>query len=322
MTSLSIVIPVYNGAESIRELVAELTNTLPTLADFHEIIMVEDDGRDNSWDVMQDIVQEFPHVRVLKMMRNYGQHAALLAGIRLAQYEVVITMDDDLQHPPEQIAKLLDKLDEGYDVVYGTAEREQHNFFRNMASQVTKLVLQNAMGADTARNISAFRAFRTEVRRAFENYSSPSVNLDVLLTWGTTRFTAVVVPHAERKYGESNYTFRKLVTHTLNMVTGFSTMPLQMASLLGFAMTIFGLLILIYVIGRFLIEGSPVQGFPFLASIIAIFSGTQLFVIGIIGEYLARMHFRTMDRPPYIVRHDLTHDTIQTTDEQEMTAGD
>jgi undecaprenyl-phosphate 4-deoxy-4-formamido-L-arabinose transferase len=171
-----------------------------------------------------------------------------------------------------------------------------------MASQVTKLALQSAMGADIARNVSAFRVFRTRLRNAFASYQSPFVSIDILLTWGTTRFAAVPVRHEPRQIGQSNYTFRKLVTHALNMMTGFSTVPLQMASILGFAFTLFGIGVFIYVMGRFLIQGGSVPGFPFLASVLAIFSGVQLFLLGIIGEYLARMHFRLMDRPAYTIR--------------------
>ena len=126
----------------------------------------------------------------------------------------------------------------------------------------------------------------------------------MLLTWGTVRFGAVDVRHEPRAFGASNYTFRKLVIHALNMMTGFSTLPLQFASLVGFAFTLFGIGVLAYVIGRYLMEGSSVAGFPFLASVIAIFSGAQLFALGIIGEYLARMHFRMMERPTYTVREE------------------
>ncbi len=147
---------------------------------------------------------------------------------------------------------------------------------RDLASQITKLALQGAMGVDVARNVSAFRMFRTHLREAFAGYESPMVNMDVLLTWGTTRFAAVQVHHVPRQYGESNYTMRKLIVHALNMMTGFSTLPLQLASLIGFALTVFGIIILLYVFGRLLFESS-IPGFPFLASIIAIFSGAQLF---------------------------------------------
>ena len=224
------------------------------------------------------------------------------AAFGAAKYEVMITMDDDLQHPPEEIPKLLDKLAEGYDVVYGTPQKEQHGLWRDLASQVGKLALQSAMGAETARKVSAFRVFRTQVREAFVNYQGPFVSIDVLLTWGTTRFAAIPVRHDLRRIGGSNYTFRKLVTHTLNMMTGFSVLPLQLASLIGFGFTLFGLLVLVYVIGSYLIQGGSMPGFPFLASIIAIFSGAQLLSLGIIGEYLARMHFRMMERPTYVIQ--------------------
>lgn len=300
--SISVVIPVYRGAESLPELAAELSRILPSLASTFEVLLVDDGSPDQSWRVIQSLTGQYSWIRGITLMRNYGQHNALLCGIRAAQYDVIITMDDDLQHPASKIPTLLAKLDEGYDVVYGSPEAEQHGLWRDLASQVTKLALQSSMGVDIARKVSAFRVFRTELRRAFTDYHSPYVSIDVLLTWATTRFASVTVPHAARKHGESNYTLRKLITHALNMITGFSTLPLQIASLVGFVFTLFGILVFIYVVGRYLLEGTPVQGFPFLASIIAIFSGAQLFALGIIGEYLARIHFRTMDRPVYTIR--------------------
>jgi undecaprenyl-phosphate 4-deoxy-4-formamido-L-arabinose transferase len=237
-------------------------------------------------------------------MRNYGQHSAILCGIRAARHEIVVTMDDDLQHPPEEIPKLLAELGESCDVVYGTPEHEQHGLARDLASQIAKLVLQGAMGAETARKVSAFRAFRTDLRAAFSSYRGQFVSIDVLLTWATTRFRAVTVRHDPRAQGVSSYTWRKLLIHALNMMTGFSAFPLQLASLVGFTFTLFGLGVLAFVLGRYVVTGVAVQGFTFLASAIAIFSGAQLFALGIIGEYLARVHFRVMDRPPYVVRSD------------------
>ena len=150
--------------------------------------------------------------------------------------------------------------------------------------------------------MSAFRVFRTQLRQAFHDYESPFVSIDVLLTWATNRFGAVPVRHDPRKLGTSNYTIRKLLIHALNMMTGFSIVPLQIASVTGFVFTLFGFAVLIQVIGRYLIEGGAVPGFPFLASVIAIFSGAQLFALGIIGEYLARVHSRSMGRPTYAIR--------------------
>lgn len=302
---ISIIIPVYRSAESLTELHRRLVETLNGGSDAFEILFVEDCGGDGAWEVVKRLAEADDRVRGFKLSRNYGQHSAILCGIRAARGELIVTMDDDLQHPPEELPKLLAKLDEGFDVVYGPPEREQHGLLRDLASRITKFALEGAMGAATARQVSALRAFRTELREAFADYRSPTVNIDVLLTWATTQFAAVPVRHEPRKFGESGYNPRKLLRHALNMTTGFSTQPLQIASLMGFAFSLFGLAILGYVLVRWLLEGSAVPGFAFLASIIAIFSGAQLVALGIIGEYLARVHFRTMDRPPYAVRHEV-----------------
>jgi undecaprenyl-phosphate 4-deoxy-4-formamido-L-arabinose transferase len=207
-----------------------------------------------------------------------------------------------MQNPPEEIPLLVGRLRDGYDVAYGTPEQESHGLLRNLASRITKLALQTAMGAETARKVSAFRAFRTPLREAFACYRGPFVSIDVLLTWATTRFAAVPVKHVRREQGRSGYTLGKLIVHAVNMVTGFSTVPLQLASIIGFTFTLFGMGSLGLVLIRYWMNGVAVPGFAFLASIISIFSGAQLFALGVIGEYLARMHFRMMERPPYAVR--------------------
>ena len=305
LVSVSAVVPVYNGEATLFELCDRLSAVLKSCSSDFEILLVNDGSRDASWERIQQIAAASNHVRGIDLMRNYGQHNALLCGIRAARCDVVVTLDDDLQNPPEEIPVLLARLGDDVDVVYGQPREEQHGFWRDRASQLTKLVLQSSMGADVARQISAFRAFRTVLRDAFQGYSGSFVSLDVLLTWATTRFAAVPVAHAPRKSGASNYTVRRLVTHALNLVTGFSTLPLQLASMIGFLSTLFGLTVLAYTLGRTLLFGVAVPGFAFLASIIAIFSGVQLLTLGVIGEYLARMHMRIMDRPPYSVRDEV-----------------
>ncbi|HEX6006220.1 MAG TPA: glycosyltransferase family 2 protein [Burkholderiales bacterium] len=300
--SISVVVPVYRSEHSLPELHRRIVVALEAAALTFEIILVEDGGGDSTWAAIQHLALFDARVRGIQLSRNYGQHNALLCGIRAARYDVVVTLDDDLQNPPEEIHKLLAALAGGFDVVYGAPARQQHGFLRNQASRLTKLALQGAMGAHTARHVSAFRAFDTRIRDAFDGYRSPFVSVDVLLTWGSSRFAHVSVRHDPRTIGESNYSLRKLVTHALNMMTGFTTIPLQLASIAGFSSSLFGLGVLAYVVGRYLIQGATVPGFAFLASVIAIFSGVQLFALGIIGEYLARMHLRTMDRPPYAVR--------------------
>lgn len=302
--AISAVVPVYNSQSTLGPLVERLSRALEDLAAGRfEILLVNDGSRDASWSVIQRLVEERSWVVGLDLMRNYGQHNALLAGIRAAKGEIIVTLDDDLQNPPEQIFRLLAVLEEeNCDVVYGTPQREEHGLWRNLASRVTKMALQSAMGIEAARNVSAFRVFRGAMREAFADFGGPHVSIDVLLTWAGSKFRAVRVEHEPRRHGYTNYTLRKLITHAFNMVTGFSTLPLKLASLVGFAFTLFGIGVLAYVLGRYFFEGASVQGFPFLASIIAIFSGAQLFALGIMGEYLARMHFRMMDRPAYAIK--------------------
>jgi undecaprenyl-phosphate 4-deoxy-4-formamido-L-arabinose transferase len=299
---VSVVVPVYNSEQSLGELASRIARVLEATDPEYEIILVNDASRDRSWEVICELAAQYRCISGINLTRNFGQHNALLCGIRLAQYETIVTLDDDLQHPPEEINVLLENLAQGRDVVYGTPDREEHGVWRKLASRITKIALQSAMGAQTARKVSAFRAFRTQLRDAFEAYRGPFVSIDVLLSWATTRFHAVRVRHDPRRVGFSNYTLTKLIRHALNMMTGFSALPLQLASLVGFAFTLFGLSVLAFVVVRYLLYGASVPGFAFLASVIAVFSGAQLFALGIIGEYLARMHFRMMDRPAYTIR--------------------
>jgi undecaprenyl-phosphate 4-deoxy-4-formamido-L-arabinose transferase len=303
--SLTVIVPVYNSESILPSLLERLEPLLASLNCESEIILVNDASRDGSWRVIGELCTRYPRVTGINLMRNYGQHNALLCGIRAARGDIIVTMDDDLQHPPEEVPKLLAKLEEGFDVVYGYPEHQPHGLLRGLASELTKLALQNSMGAETARRVSAFRAFRTRARDAFAQYHSPFVSIDVVLTWATTRFTAIRVRHDPRLSGPSNYTLYKLFTHAMNMITGFSTLPLQLANLLGFLCTAFGGAILVFVLARYFLYGTSVPGFTFLASALAIFSGAQLFALGIIGEYLARMHFRMMERPTYTVRERL-----------------
>jgi undecaprenyl-phosphate 4-deoxy-4-formamido-L-arabinose transferase len=296
--NLSIVVPVYKGENLIEPLVLQLSKALPVFTENYEVILVNDGSPDGSWSVIQRLTETYPCTRGIRMMRNYGQHNATLCGVRLARYEAIITMDQDLQHRPQDIPLLLAKLEEGYDVVYGAPKKLPQGFLRNIMTASIKQILARVIGLPAVQNVSAFRAFRTSLRDAFSNFQSPTLILDVLLSWGTTRFTSVAVDitHAER----TSYNFRMLVRTAMLILTGYSTLPLRFASWIGFVMTLFGLGVFVYVLFVYFSAGS-IPGFPFLASIIALFSGAQLFAIGIFGEYLARMFDRSMDRPTYVI---------------------
>jgi len=296
---LSIVVPVFNANGALPALIERVRGAIGHLE--YELILVNDGSADDSWRRICDAAETEPRVRGINFARNYGQHNALLAGIRAARGSTIVTIDDDLQNPPEEIPKLLAKLDEGYDVVYGSAVEPHYGWARGAATRLTKWSLKTAIGSDVAMQVSAFRAFRTDIRKAFGDFQGPYVSIDALLGWGTAKFAAVPVRHDPRMVGQSNYGFIRLATHALNVLTGFTTRPLRVATLIGVAFTFVGLGVLGYVVARYFVDGDKVPGFPFLASMIAIFSGAQLLTLGIIGEYLARMHVRAMDRPAYAI---------------------
>jgi glycosyltransferase involved in cell wall biosynthesis len=303
--TLSVVVPVYRSATILPVLTARLKIALEPTALPFELILVNDCSPDDSWSRIVALVEEDPRVRGIDLTRNYGQHAATLAGIRAARGDIVITIDDDLQNPPEEIPKLLAKIDEGYDVVYGVAVTGDRGLVRDILTRLTKLALRVAIGGDVPTNVSGYRAFHTRLRDAFDQFRSPYVSVDVLLSWGTRRFVSVPVRHEPRREGRSGYTYGALATHALNVMTGFTTRPLRAVSLIGLATMVFGIGVLVYVLAYFFVHQGDVPGFPFLASIIAIFSGVQLLSLGTIGEYIARMHTRLLGRPPFTVRSEV-----------------
>lgn len=296
---LSIVVPVFRSEKTLNELVNRITNSISDKS--VEIILIDDASGDGTWTTICSIARQNSMVTGIRLGRNSGQHGALLAGVRAAKFQTVVTLDDDLQNPPEEINKLIDALVPGVDVVYGVSTDVKQNFYRRAGSKLVRKFFASALGFNSAVSMSSFRTFRTVLREGFNTALGPNVSLDALLTWSTTRFTVVEVKHDERKVGDSHYTFRKLVRFMIDMATGYSALPLRLASALGFLTISFGAVLLVYVIGRPIITGERVQGFPMLASTIIIFSGVQIFLLGILGEYIGRMHFRVMNKPTYMV---------------------
>ncbi len=305
---ISFVVPVYRSSESLPPLAARIRAWALAAGREHELLFVDDNGDGSSAATLTAIAAADPQVRVITLSRNYGQHNALLCGVRAARMPLIVTLDDDLQHPPEELDRMLAVFTDDVDLVYGYAEREPAGLWRNLASVATKRVVLAARGRDGAPWISAFRLFRTRLRDAFAGYDSPHVALDVLLAWATTRAVAVPVAHQPRAFGRSTYTTRRLVSLALTLLIGYSDRLLHLASLLGIAFAGFGFMLLVYVIAHyFLHDGASVPGFTFLASVISIFAGIQLLVLGLIGEYLARLHARSTGRPAYVVRADSEH---------------
>lgn len=300
--SISIVVPCYRSAQTLPMLVARMLSAMREVTPVYEVILVVDESADDTWAVAHELALRHEPVHAILLTRNYGQHNALVAGIRAARHEVTVTMDDDLQHPPEELPKLIAALTDDVDLVYGVAEQEEHNALRNVTSRMVKVGLSSTMGVRNARDVSAFRAFRTFLRDGFEAVDGPHVSVDVALSWATTRTTAVPVRMAERVDGRSGYTFRTLVRHTLNMVLGYSVAPLRMVTYLGLVVGVGGVLIAVKVMWLYYRGETTVAGFTTLACLVALFSSAQLVAMGVLGEYVGRIHSRGIGRPTYLVR--------------------
>lgn len=302
--NVSVVIPVYRSQDSLKELTRQLSIALPRICTSFEVIYVVDGSPDASWSMVKTMANQYSWIQGIKLMKNFGQDNAILAGMRAAKFPIIVTMDDDLQHPPSEISKLLDKFSEGFDVVFGTASEPTHNAIRRTVTKITKRILASIIGSRSLRDMSAFRIFKTKLRDASAGFNSPHVNIDVLLSWGTNNFSSTEVVINKRTIGKSNYSIKKLTEAAMLILTGFSTAPLRLATITGIFMGLIGIAILIYVMVEYFTNGS-VPGFPFLASIIALFSGVQLFTLGILGEYLGQIFTRSMDRPPYVIEERL-----------------
>lgn len=304
---LSVVVPAYKSAGTLGRLCDELHRHVSGRVVELEMIIVDDGSDDDTWPTIERLAAERPWVRGLMLLRNYGQHNALLAGLREARLPLVATMDDDLQNRPDTVPLLLAALSDEIDLVYAIPIGRPHGALRNLASAWTKRGMALALGPDVHPQSGAFRLFRRELIRAGAEVHDPSISIDVILSWATRRVATVEVPFAEREDGRSGYTFRKLLRHTMNMVTGYSTRPLRWATGAGMAFALLGFAMLLFVLTRYAVDTSTVPGFTFLAAAITLFSGIQLVSLGMIGEYLGRVHVRTLGRPPYVIRATAGH---------------
>uniref|UniRef100_UPI0013C31A54 glycosyltransferase family 2 protein n=1 Tax=Allorhizocola rhizosphaerae TaxID=1872709 RepID=UPI0013C31A54 len=268
----------------------------------YEIILVVDGSPDNTWEVADSLAKRSGPVRAIRLARNYGQHNALVAGLRAARFEVIVTMDDDLQHPPEEVPKLLAALTDDVDLVYGVAATEEHGFFRNLTSRVAKTGMAVALGAQNADQASAFRAFRAFMRGGFEQVQGPHASIDVTLSWSTTRIAVQTVDMADRAEGRSGYTVGRLVKHALNMALGYSTKPLRLVTYLGFLVGLIGVGLLTRMLWMYFDGRTTQAGFTTIASMIAMFAAAQMVAIGVLGEYVGRIHSGGMGRPTYVIR--------------------
>lgn len=296
----SVIIPVYNGALTIKQLAEELINSLSAYS--FEIIFVYDCGPDNSWTVINQLTEEYPnYIQGIHLSRNYGQHNAIICGIELAKGDFVITMDEDLQHNPKDIHKLIVKQKEGdFDLVYGKYDTLKHSGFRNITSVIMKKLLEYSL-PDLHNDYTAFRLIKSKIAKATTRMSNSYTFLDGYLSWITTSIGVATVKHQERLAGESSYTVKKLIEHSINIFVTFSILPIRMLSYTSIAVFIFTLLYSVYIIARKIMYNDVLTGFPTLIISIGIGVSLILLGMGIVGEYIHRINLKTTKKPDYLI---------------------
>lgn len=300
---LSVVIPVYHSKDTLEELLRRIIESFSNSRVEIEVLMVEDCGRDGSWDTIEALAADQPVLRGIRLSRNFGQHAATICGMAMARGHWVATIDDDLEQPPEKLPELLAKAKEGYDLVYGVYPERSHAAWRNITSHLARVLFKLAIPTlnDT---YTSMRVIRGDLARELKRFDSPFPFVDGYLSWLTNRCACVEVSHQPRPAGKSNYTFRKLFAHTLNIFVTFSDAPLKLASNAGlfFSLIGFGTLAVI-LIGRLVGAITAIGYASVMAAILAV-GGIQLLVLGIFGEYIGRINFKTSRKPLYLVACD------------------
>ena len=300
---VSIVIPCYNSeltlGSVLTDLGSEFRNSRITR---YEIILVIDCPKDNTLRVALAQQKENSKIRILVLNKNFGQHAAIFAGLDQAKFDFIVTMDDDGQHLPSNVQSLLVPLCGDIDVVYGVPRVEEHSHVRNFFSRTAKYVTFKLLKIENARDISAFRAFKKIAIEGIEFRSLTSAVVDVVLNWNTNRFLAVKVDMAKRIAGKSNYTYYKLFKFALQMIIGYSIRPLRIATIVGLTIFFISSLVSVGLIIRSVRGEIVVPGYFSLSLFVLFLGSIQLITLGLIGEYLGKIHEHSMGKPLYLIK--------------------
>lgn len=298
---VSIVIPVYRGAQSIPQLVPAVRESLAPFYDL-EIILVNDGSPDNSASVCRQLAADFADVKFVNLSRNFGEHNAVMAGLRYASGDCAVIMDDDFQNPPEEVINLVEELRRGYDVVFSYYERKHHSWLRNLGSRFNNEVATVLLNKPRDLYLSSFKAISRFAMDEVIRYGGPYPYLDGLLLRFTGNYSRVMVRHSSRTQGRSGYTLRKLASLWLNMFTNFSVLPLRLASLAGLVLSFVGMLsALVFATEKIRNPALPVGWASLIVSLFVI-GGVQLFALGMIGEYLGRLFLKENGQPQFVVR--------------------
>jgi len=300
---ISIVIPVYNAEKTIGALVAKLVDFLSPQNNL-EIILVNDRSRDKTEDICIALYERYRNLlKFYSLSKNVGEHGAVMAGLNKSTGEYVVIMDDDFQNPVEEVPRLINEaLRSGNDVIYSYYEEKKHAFYRNLGSRFNDKVANVLLNKPKDLYLSSFKVINRFLVNEIIKYEAPFPYIDGLILQLTDRIGRVRVEHHERKEGKSGYTLKKLVSLWLNMFTNFSVLPLRISTILGFSFSLLGAALGIYTVVERLMNPDIPVGYASLFVVIAIFSGVQLIMLGMVGEYVGRLFLSMNRKPQYTVR--------------------
>jgi len=303
---ISVVIPVFNEEDNLRELGERLIRTLTAMGRPYEIIFVDDGSTDRSWQLLTDLNEQYPqYIRALQFHRNFGQHQAIFAGFQAARGRVMVTLDADLQNPPEEIPRLVAKLDEGYDTVGGWRENRQDSIFRRLPSQLVNYVMSRVTGVNLRDYGCMLRAYRREVVDSINQCQESSSFIPALANLFSHRVAEIPVDHAERERGKSKYGLIKLLRLNFDLMTGFSNLPIHMVGFMGVAIALLGLFFGLFLFIRRIFVGPEVGGLFTLFAILFVFVGLNTLGLALIGAYVGRIYREVRHRPRFVIRQTL-----------------
>jgi undecaprenyl-phosphate 4-deoxy-4-formamido-L-arabinose transferase len=303
---ISVVIPVYNEEENLEELGRRLIATLTTTGRPFEVILVDDGSSDRSWELLTELYQHHPdHIRLIQFVRNFGQHQAIFAGFQATRGQVIVTLDADLQNLPEDIPKLVAKLEEGYDTVGGWRENRLDSWLRRLPSYIMNRTMSRVTGVRLKDYGCMLRAYRREVVDGINQCQESSSFIPALANLFSRRVAEIPVGHAERERGASKYNLFKLLRLNFDLMTGFSHLPIHAVGAMGVAIALLGFAFGLFLFIRRLLIGPEVEGVFTLFAILFVFVGLNTFGLALIGAYVGRIYKEVRGRPRYIVRQRL-----------------
>jgi undecaprenyl-phosphate 4-deoxy-4-formamido-L-arabinose transferase len=304
--AISVLVPILNEEESIRELHARQSKTLDALGRTYEIVYINDGSTDSTQEILEEFHSQDNHVRVVEFNRNYGQHMALFAGMERSQGEIVITIDADLQNPPEEIPRLVAKIDEGYEIVGTYRRQRQDSIFRTLPSYIVNKITARLVGVKLRDWGCMLRAYRRDIVDSMNMCGESAAFIPALAATFARKVAEIEVAHEARKKGTTKYSLFRLLHLNFDLMTGFSLLPIQFIGFLGVAIALVGVVFAVFLFIRRLMLGPEVEGVFTLFAINFVFMGVMIFALGIIGEYIGRIYQQVRGRPRFIVKKELS----------------